>query len=462
MAAENLLSDARIRNAAFERDGHYLSDGGGLRIRLLPASSRHPKGARLCEFHFKLTQPNGARKNGALHLGTIGEPFTDGEGKTRPFTLKDAREARDAARELVAKGIDPRETRRLAEAEAAEEQRRRLLALEGRRTVRQAFEKWKELYLAGNRKDKGEFVGALFERHVLPRLGDTPLEELTRQQVTDTLDKITGAGLARTANMALSLLRQFVRWCVARDWLDRDPTLTLTKRLVGGKETPRQRVLSATEIVKLRDMLPASGLTPRLQHAVWLLLATGVRVGEMSRAKASDFSLKAKTWHIPAEATKTGVEHMVYLSDFALGHVEALLALRGTSAFLLPGRSDDPKDDRHVDEKFVSKSIHDRQRDKPLKGRTRKATSALVLPRGKWTPHDLRRTMASRMRELDVSSDVVELCLNHVRQGIEGVYQTSKLATMQSDAWQRWGAELERLMALDATNVVDLAERAAA
>lgn len=460
--AENLLADARVRTATFEKDGHYLPDGGGLRIRLLPVSTKHPKGARLAEYHFKLKLA-GEWTHGAIHLGTIGDPFTDAGGKTRPFTLKDAREARDAARELVSKGIDPREARRLAEAEAAEEQRRRLLALEGRRTVRQAFEKWKELYLAGNRKDGGAFVESLFERHVLPRLGDTPLEELTRQAVTDTLDKITGAGLARTANMTLSLLRQFVRWCVARDWLDRDPTLTLTKRLVGGKETPRQRVLSAVEIVKLRDMLPASGLTKRLQHAVWLLLATGVRVGELSRAKASDFSLKARTWHIPAEATKTGVEHMVYLSDFALGHVEALLALRGTSAYLLPGRSDDPTDDRHVDEKFVSKSIHDRQRDKPLKGRA-KASSALVLPRGKWTPHDLRRTMASRMRELDVSSDVVELCLNHVRQGIEAVYQTSKLVAMQRAAWDAWGAELERLMTLDASNVVELhhEQRAAA
>ena len=68
--AENLLSDARVRSASVERDGTYLPDGGGLRIRLLPPSRVHPKGARLAEYHFKVKAAPGAYKNGALHLGT--------------------------------------------------------------------------------------------------------------------------------------------------------------------------------------------------------------------------------------------------------------------------------------------------------------------------------------------------------------------------------------------------------
>jgi integrase len=452
--AENLLSDARVRAASFERDGHYLADGGGLRIRLLPASGKHPKGARLAEFHFKITQPDGRRRNGALHLGTLGEPHTDEAGRIRPFTLKDARAARDAARELVSKGIDPREARKLAEAEAAEAQRRRLLALEGRRTVRQAFEQWRALYLSAHRKDGGQAVADLFDRHLFPTLGDLPLEELRRQQVTAALDKLTGAGRRRTANMALSVMRQFVRWCALRDWLQHDPTLALSKAAIGGKDKPRERVLSALEIVRLRDALPASRLPQRLQHAVWLLLATGARVGELSHARAADFDLAAKRWHIPE--TKNGAAHVVQLSDFALRHVEALLSLRGGSAYLLPGRAGDDEDDRPINDKFISKAVHDRQRETPLKGRTKKAAAALVLPRGKWAPHDLRRTMATRMRDLGVSSDVIERCLNHKPQGIVAVYQRAELLPERRAAFDAWGRELQRLMSLDASNVIEL------
>ena len=41
------------------------------------------------------------------------------------------------------------------------------------------------------------------------------------------------------------------------------------------------------------------------------------------------------------------------------------------------------------------------------------ATGALALPRGKWTPHDLRRTAATLMGDAGVSSDVIERILNH-------------------------------------------------
>lgn len=457
--AENLLSDARVRSATFEVDGHYLPDGGGLRIRLLAPSRNHPKGARLAEFHFKV-KVDGEYRHGSIHLGTIGAKFTDDVGRTRVFTLADARRKRDAARDQVSRGLDPREVERLALAEAAESQRLRLAALDGRRTVKDAFERWHSLYLTPNRKDGGTFVRAMFDRHVLPAIGDKPLEALQRRDVADLLDGITAQGIRRTANMVLALLRQFVRWCAVRDWIDRDPTLNMTKASVGGKDKPRDRTLSPLEIVELRDAMPDSGLPERMQRALWVILATGCRVGELSGARKADFDLKAQTWLIPQ--TKNGSEHLIHLSEFALGHVKVMFELAPGSAYLLPGRtSDDDENDRPVSDKVLTKMVGDRQREKPLKGRC-KASDALLLARGRWTPHDLRRTMATLMRsELRVSSDVVERCLNHAPQGIVGVYQTGELMAERKEAFQAWGAELERLMKLDRSNVAALPRAAA-
>jgi hypothetical protein len=74
--------------------------------------------------------------------------------------------------------------------------------------------------------------------------------------------------------------------------------------------------------------------------------------------------------------------------------------------------------------------------------------------------------MATRMRDLGVSSDVIERCLNHKPQGIVAVYQRAELLPERRAAFEAWGRELERLMALDASNVVELPaageERAAA
>lgn len=464
--AENLLSDARLRTANRARDGLYLADGGGLRVRLLDPSRTHPRGAKLAEFHFKLKTAEGY-KNGALHLGTFGENFTDAEGALRPFTLADARRARDAARELVARGQDPRIAQRLADAEAADAARRKLTALDSRRTVLQAFGEWERLYLASHRKDDGAGLRAMFELHVFPHVGDKPLEELRRADVTDLLDRVTAAGKRRTANLVLGALRQLCRWCALREWLTGDPTLGLTKAAAGGREKPRERVLSALEIGELRDKLPGAGLSERTQCAVWLLLATAARVGELSAARVADFDLEAAVWHVPE--TKAGRPHLVHLSRFALGYVRRLVEIGDGSAYLLPARTCKPddgeeRDDRPVSHYVIGKQLHDRQRGtvKAHKGRA-KGAGALLLARGAWTAHDLRRTAATHMREaLGVSSDVVERCLNHAPQGIRAVYQRGELLAERQAAFEAWGAELERLMKLDRSNVAALPTKAAA
>lgn len=461
--AEKLLADTKLRNATFERDGHYLKDGGGLRIRLKPTTKAGAPGAKLAEYHFKLKSADGYR-NGALHLGTIGAPFTDPTGALRPFTLADARAKRNEVRELVSKGIDPREAGRLARLEHVEAQRQRLAELDARRTVREAFERWRELYLEArdkdgtyaHRKDGGQFVADLFERHILPTLGGQPLEEIRRGALTEALDAITAAGKRRTANMALSLLRQFLRWCAARDWIENDPTALLKASDVGGKIAPRKRTLSGLEIIELRDKLPV--LPERLRHAIWLLLATGARVGELSGARRADFDLQAGEWHIPE--TKNGAPHLVHLSPFALVQVHALLGAarreakvtKGTpSEWLLPAR--DPL--RPISPKLIAKLVGDRQRDVPLNGRA-KTAGALVLAGGKWTPHDLRRTMATRMQELAIAPHVIEKCLNHTLEGVLAVYQTADLMPERRTAFDAWGAELQRLQSADVSNVTEL------
>lgn len=447
--AENLLSDARVRSASLARDGAFLPDGGGLRIRLLAPSRSNPKGAKLAEYHFKIKQADGTYKNGVFHCGTIGSDFVD-DGALRPFTLADARARRDAARLQVSQGIDPRQAQRLERAEHVEAQRQRLAELDGRRTVAQAFERWHTLYLSKHRKDGGAMVKDLFDRRVLPTIGELPLDALRRAQIGDALDAIVADGRLRTANMALSLIRQFLGWCLAREWIAADPTRGLSKSAIGGKDKPRDRTLSKEEIVELRDKMPAAKLPKRIEHALWFILATGCRVGELSNAREADFDRKASLWTIPE--TKNGLAHVVHLSPFALAQLDALRSLRGKSAYLLPAQS--PKDggeaetaeDRPIGDKLITKMVGDRQRETPLKGRT-KAAATLLLARGKWTPHDLRRTMASRMRgDLGISSDVVERCLNHKPEGIVGVYQTDELMTERKAAFEAWGAELQRLL----------------
>lgn len=455
MAAENLLSDARVRTATLAADGPYLPDGGGLRVRLKPPSREHPDGARLFEYHFKTKNESGAWKHAAMHLGTYGDLYVDANGRRRRYSIARARVDRDAARDLVAKGIDPREARRLRELEEKAEQQRKLAEHEtqaNRKTVQDAFDAWRSLYLKREHKDGGALVEGHFQRNILPAIGDKALQDIGKADLLPILDGLVENGRNRTANVILATARQFFRWCMARDWIAHDPTFGLTKKAVGGKDAIGKRTLSFDEIALLPERLLESNLPERMRCAVWLLLATGARVGELSGARVSDFDFALAYWRIPAERSKNGVEHLIHLSDFALEHAHALVKDGKKSEWILPGR--DPK--RHVDEKTLTKLIRDRQRKARVKGRS-KQTDTLLLPGGAWTAHDLRRTMASRMQDIGVAPHVIEKCLNHTLDGIAAVYQHAELLPERKQAFERWGAKVAATLRGEGPVVLDMA-----
>ena len=75
-----------------------------------------------------------------------------------------------------------------------------------------------------------------------------------------------------------------------------------------------------------------------------------------------------------------------------------------------------------------------------------KQTGALKLPGGQWRPHDLRRTGASLMAEMNVSPEVIERCLNHIEENkMKRIYQRATYESQMRDAWNIWGERLTQL-----------------
>ena len=70
-----------------------------------------------------------------------------------------------------------------------------------------------------------------------------------------------------------------------------------------------------------------------------------------------------------------------------------------------------------------------------LDHRVAKATGQ---PLPHWTLHDLRRTMRTELGRLGVPPHVAELCIGHVRKGIEGTYDRHTYADEMAAALQRW------------------------
>ena len=59
-----------------------------------------------------------------------------------------------------------------------------------------------------------------------------------------------------------------------------------------------------------------------------------------------------------------------------------------------------------------------------------------------WRLHDLRRTFASGLQDLDIEPSIIEACLNHSLPGVMGTYLRSSLERQKAAAWAAWADEL--------------------
>jgi integrase len=398
-------------------------------------------------------------KSWLLVYGFGGKRRTMQLGAYPTISLSAARKMTQEAQEAKARGEDPKvlKMERMAEAEAKLKAEK---AARDRMTVSQLFEVWVENDLV-KRKDKGQGARRSFGKDVLPKIGETPVEDVTRGQIMSLLEGVAKRAPIVAREMAGNL-RQMWGYGIRKEIAKDDPTARLKKDDFGRKKMG-ERVLEVEEIRALAGLLPKARMQEASIAAIWIMLATCCRVGEISQARWKDVNFEAGVWVIPAENAKNGKAHRVVLSDFAKARFQELARLnegRG-SQWVLPASKKDG--DEHIYLKSLTKQIGGRQRSEKSAGENRSSnTSALELEGGRWTPHDLRRTGATLMRKLKVSSDTIEKCLNHVETNkLKRIYQRDDLEDEQAEAWRLLGARIEVLVS-GGGNVVVVDFRSAA
>lgn len=448
-------------------------------------------------FYFRYTTSTGQRDT--MPIGAY-----DPKGRDSYFTLAAARETasnwskqyKNGARDLRQHFAKVEADRLQATEDArhqADKEKRVTEALEQqaeldkqrRLTLRQVFERWAATELAPHiggdgkrigRKDGGQYVREQFERRVFADFGHVAVMDIRKADVLTILDAVKAEGKLRTANMLLADLKQMFRFAAEREIIEHSPIELVSKRKIGGKDIKRDRVLTSDEIKALVKQLPTANLNRRTVLGLWLILATGCRIGELmgavwTDAKSNQQTLQAvvdkhnvlqksgaiqlgfidpiaRTWYLPT--TKNQRDHQIHLSDFALTQFTELATLRETDHMTgkpLPWVFPDSHGTGPVCIKSFGKQLADRQRaaDERMMNRT-KAVDALALPGGRWTAHDLRRTTSTMMSQLGISNDVINECENHIKQGMSGVYIQDRREAEQVLAFDALGQKLTALV----------------
>lgn len=390
--------------------------------------------------------------------------------------LSEIRQLRDEARDLVKQGIDPRANKiaskienrnAVAQVLQLEEQRKADI-----KTIKDMFEAWTADGV--RRKDGNKSIIQTFNKYILPVIGNVEIRNVDEQHLSKIYKQIVIDGKSTTALELSKDVKQMLKWAEKRKpWrslmLEGNPAdlVEIDKILPADFTKVRERVLSIEEIKRLKVALTdvtdeyaaASNkyeaerpLKKEVQHAMWLCFSTLCRIGELMLSEWKHVDFEKRTWFIPKENTKktgkkdTRTDHIVYLSDFAFAQFQALKVLTGDSQWVFPARYKEGP----VCEKSASKLVGDRQ--VMFKSRTRKLqcrveTNSLVVGDEKWIPHDLRRTGATMMQELDISREVINLCQHHkVGSQIDKHYLQHDYKDKQKDAWERLGRKLNEIL----------------
>lgn len=388
------LTDTELRKAKPSEKTRRLFDSGGLYIEISPA------GGKLWRLKYRFSG-----KEKRLALGIYPE-----------VSLAEARKRREAARELLAGGIDPGEHRKIQKATKAEQAANSFEAV-AREWYAKHFPNWAVSH--------AEKIIRRLEGDVFPWLGKRPIAEIGAPDLLKVLRRVEGRGALDTAHRVHQNCGQILRYAVATGRAQRDPSADLRGALPPAKHTHFASITDPSQVGELLRAIDGFRGTFVVQSALRLAPLFFVRPGELRKALWADFDLNKAEWCYLVTKTKT--EHLVPLSTQALKILADLRNLTGNGAYVFPGR--DPK--KPMSDAAINAALRRMGYD----------TSTEI------TGHGFRAMARTILhQELEFAPEVIEHQLAHrVSDSLGAAYNRTKFIKQRRIMMQRWADYLDKI-----------------
>jgi integrase len=331
-------------------------------------------------------------------------------GRYPAITLERARAKALKAMSAVAEGEDPAERKRVSRTAM---------------TVEQLGEMFIEKYAKRFKKSWLEDEGYL-KREVYPKIGKMKAMAVRRRDILDIIEGKVEAGFGAASTNLLATMRKMFAWAADNDLIESSPVAGVKPRV---KPVRGDRVLSDDELRRIWIAVNNAGLLPAMRDIFKLLILTGQRSGEISGMMRSEVDVATKAWVIPKDRSKNKTEHVVHLADSAMAIVEAAILKTDME------EPDAPLFSR-VGKPMASNAV------------AKAASLKLQVFNQPWTPHDIRRTVATGLGEAGVAPHIIEATLNHIsgfRAGVAGVYNRAKYEPEKAAALDLWAKKISTL-----------------
>jgi integrase len=356
------LTDTAIRTAKAGDSERKLADEKGLYLLITS------NGSKLWRFKYRV---DGKEKK--LALGAYPE-----------ISLKDARLARDAARQFGQSGGDPAIAKR--EARIAK-----------RIAAANTFGAIAEEYIAKLEAEKKADVTIGKTRWLLakltPALGKRPISQITPHELLAVLRVSERAGHRETARRLRSFASRVFRYAVATARASADPAHPLAGALAAPVAKHHAAITDAVAFGALLRSIDGYTGQPITKLALRFSAHAFQRPGEIRQAQWNEIDFDGAVWTIPAARMKQRQPHRVPLSRQVLSILGEAHALSGDGRFVFPklGSSLRP---------MCENAINGALRRMGYGAETmtahgfRSTASTLLNESGKWNPDAIERSLA--------------------------------------------------------------------
>lgn len=370
------LTDTKVRAAKPEANDYSLVDGDGMSLLI------KPNGSKYWRFRFRF--------GGKQHLMAFGVyPET---------SLADARQKREAARKLVAAGIDPREHKRAEK----EEQGKEVITFEVvAREWHASNKKWSEAHSARVLKS--------LEDKLFGTIGKRAITELKTPDLLAPIKAVEMAGRLEVASRLQQRTTAIMRYAVQSGLIDYNPAQEMAGAVATGKRKHRA-ALELNRVSELLHHIDYYSGRPLTRLAVELTLLVFIRSSELRFARWSEVDFETAMWTIPGEreplegvkhshrGSKMRTPHLVPLSRQALAILEKIKSMSGNRELIFIGDHDPRKP---MSENTVNKALRVMGYDTKVEvcghGFRTMACSSLIES-GLWSRDAVERQMSHQER----------------------------------------------------------------
>ncbi|QDF75985.1 MULTISPECIES: integrase domain-containing protein [Shewanella] len=387
------LSATQVANAKPKDKEYNLSDGRGLSLRVKTSGSRF--------WLLNYTRPI-TKKRANLGLGTYPD-----------VSLAEARKRREAARELLAQGIDPQHH---------QQQQKEAINIDAKNTLRSVTDSWFEIKKQKVSENHGQKLYRRLEMYLFPALGDTPIRLLTAPQVIQVLKPAEAKGNVETCKRVISWLNEVMTFAVNTGLIHSNPLIGIAAAF-GIPEKRQMPTLKPAELPELMEALSYASIKLTTRCLIEFQLHTMTRPAEAAEAKWQEISLDKALWVIPAKRMKMKREHVIPLTPQVIALLKRMQPISGHLEYMFPA-------------------------DRNPKNHTNTQTANMALKRmgfkGRLVAHGLRALASTTLNEQGFDAELIEVSLAHVdKNTVRAAYNRADYIERRRELMCWWSEHIE-------------------